>query len=341
MVHEYGGSPVATKEGRVTINRERLEPVQIELAVRAAVAAPSILNCQPWWFHAYDGLIDVRAAPDRAPTVLDPDGREVHLSLGAAVLNLRLAVSALGRVPHLELLPEPSDPLLVARMSVGGPGELSRLEWSLFEAIPYRRSSRVPFTGEQVPFEDFMHLQEAATVEGGHLDAATGLHRSSVVELLHEADRMQRDDATLVAEVARWTVDLSGHDVGIPAQSLGPRPRNSSATVRDMTLGSGLGDRPVVDFGTAALLAVLLTTGDQPIDWLRGGMALERVLLTATVRGLSVGLLSHATEVAELRSLVRDPSSRWRSPQLVLRFGRGDPMPPTPRRPLDEVLHIE
>ena len=108
-----------------------------------------------------------------------------------------------------------------------------------------------------------------------------------------------------------------------------------------MTLGSGFGDRPVADFETAALLAVLLTTGDHPIDWLRGGMALERVLLTATVRGLSVGVLSHATEVAQLRSLVRDPSSRWRSPQLVLRFGRGDPMPPTPRRLIEEVLHID
>lgn len=186
-----------------------------------------------------------------------------------------------------------------------------------------------------------MHLQEAAAAEGGHLDAATGIHRSSVVELLHEADQMQRDDATLVAEVARWTVDLRRHDLGIPPQSLGPRPHNPSAMVRDMTLGSGLGDRPVADFETGALLAVLLTTGDHPIDWLRGGMALERVLLTATVRGLSVGVLSHATEVAQLRSLVRDTSSRWRNPQLVLRFGRGDPMPPTPRRPLEEVLHID
>jgi nitroreductase len=318
-----------------------LEPAQIEAVVGAAAAAPSILNCQPWWFHAHDGLVDVHAVPEQAPSILDPTGREVFLSLGAAVLNLRLAVAALGRVPAVQLLPTPSAPRLVARLRIGGPGRLSDLERPLFEAIPGRRSSRVPFSGEQIPYEDFMHLQEAAAAEGGHLDAATGLHRDSVVDLLHEADRAQRGDRALIAEVARWTVDLGRPDVGIPRQSLGPRPRDPAATVRDLTLGGPAGDRPAADFETSALLAVLLTTGDHPIDWLRGGLALERVLLTATARGLSVGVLSHATEVTELRPLVRDPSSRWLHPQLVLRFGHGEPMPPTPRRPLGEVLQID
>jgi hypothetical protein len=320
---------------------DRLERAQIEAAVRAAAAAPSILNCQPWRFHSHDGQIDVFTVPEQAPTVLDPTGREVFLSLGAAVLNLRLALAALGRPPAVQLLPVPSEPRLVARLRVGGPGRLSTLERPLFEAIPYRRSSRVPFTGEEVPYEDFMHLQDAAAAEGGQLDPATGMHRANVVDLLHDADRAQRDEPGLVAEVARWTVNLRRPDVGIPAESLGPRPRDPSATVRDIALGGTAGSRPAAEFETSALLAVLLTTGDHPIDWLRGGMALERVLLTATARGISVGVLSHATEVAELRPMVRDPSSRWRNPQLVLRFGHGEPMPPTPRRPLDEVLTID
>jgi hypothetical protein len=320
---------------------EGLQPGQVEAVVAAATTAPSILNSQPWRFHAHDGLIDVHAVPEQAPRVLDPTGREVYLSLGAAVLNLRLAVAALGLVPAVQLLPTPSAPRLVARLRTGGPGQLSDIERPLFEAIPHRRSSRMPFTGGQVPFEDFMHLQDAAAVEGGHLDPATGLHRDSVVELLHEADRAQRDDRALVASVARWTVDLSRPDVGIPAQSLGPKPRDPAAPVRDLALGALAGDRPTADFEASALLAVLLTAGDHPIDWLRGGLALERVLLTATARGLSIGLLSHATEITELRPLVRDPSSRWLYPQLVLRFGHGDSMPPTLRRPLDEVLTID
>ena len=88
------------------------------------------------------------------------------------------------------------------------------------------------------------------------------------------------------------------------------------------------------------MLAVLLTTGDHPTDWLRAGMALERVLLTATVRGLSVGLLSQAIEIPELRWMVRDPMSGWRHPQIVLRLGYGEPPAQTPRLPLHDVLRI-
>lgn len=318
-----------------------LERAQIEVVVGAATAAPSILNCQPWRFHAHDRLIDVHVAPEQAPRVLDPTGREVYLSLGASVLNLRLAVAALGRVPAVQLLPTPAAAGLVARLRIGGPGRLSEVERPLFEAIPGRRSSRVPFTGGQVAYEDFMHLQEAAAAEGGHLDPATGLHRDSVVDLLHQADRTQRDDPALVASVARWTVDLVRPDIGIPPESLGPMPRDPAVAVRDLSLAGPAGDRPSADFEANALLAVLLTTGDHPIDWLRGGLALERVLLTATARGLSVGVLSHATEITELRPLVRDPSSRWLHPQLVLRFGHGEPMPQTLRRPLGEVLQID
>ncbi|HEY5032480.1 MAG TPA: nitroreductase, partial [Actinomycetes bacterium] len=130
--------------------------------------------------------------------------------------------------------------------------------------------------------------------------------------------------------------------LGIPPQSLGPRPHSPGAAVRDMTLGSDgkVAGRGVAEFEGRGMLAVLLTTGDAAVDWVRGGMALERVLLTATVLGLSTGILSHGTEVVDLRPLVRDPSSRWRHPQVVVRFGHGDAMPATPRLPVSEVLEL-
>jgi hypothetical protein len=123
-------------------------------------------------------------------------------------------------------------------------------------------------------------------------------------------------------------------------ESLGPRPLDPTAPVRDLALGQHLPGRPAAEFESSALLGVLLTAGDEPVDWLRGGMALERVLLTATTRDLSVGILSHATEEVDLRQVVRDPLTRWRHPQIVLRFGYGEPMPATPRRPVSEVLEI-
>jgi len=316
-----------------------LDRAQLEAAVTAASRAPSILNAQPWQFRAEGDVIDVFAVPERSPAVLDPSGRETFLSLGAALLNLRLAVSAAGRMPGMQFLPSPDDRTHAARIRIGGPGVISDLERPLYEAIATRRSSRLPFTDERVPEEVFAHLQDAAAAEGGWLDPATGLHRVAVLEVLHEADGVQRADPVLVREVRRWTGERDHPDIGIPPDSLGPRPRNPSATVRDMTLGSAR-DRPSAQFENSGLLAVLLTTGDTPADWLRGGLALERVLLTASSMGLSCGILSHGTEVVSLRPLVRDPSSRWRFPQLVLRLGHGPDVAATPRLPLSDVFEF-
>ena len=60
--------------------------------VEAAVAAPSIHNSQPWRFRIRDGGIDVFADWDRQLRVIDPSGRELLISIGAAVFNLRVAM---------------------------------------------------------------------------------------------------------------------------------------------------------------------------------------------------------------------------------------------------------
>jgi nitroreductase len=314
---------------------------QVETVVGAAAQAPSILNCQPWRFSATDETIDLFAVPDRSPRAIDPTGREVFISLGASLLNLRLAVAALGREPVVQLLPDPARRTHVARVRLGGPSELSVSERPLHAAIGQRRSSRQPFTSEPLPAEAFVHLQDAAAAEGGWLDAATGSHRDVVLGVLHEADREQRANVAIVGEVVRWTRDRLDLRVGIEPDSLGPRPRGSSAAVRDLGLGGADPGRGSADFETHALLAVLLTSGDGPVDWLRSGLALERVLLAATSRGMAAGLLSHGTEVVDLRPLIRDPSSRWRFPQIVLRFGfTNTQMPPSPRLPVAEILEF-
>jgi nitroreductase len=72
-------------------------------------------------------------------------------------------------------------------------------------------------------------------------------------------------------------------------------------------------------------------------DWLRAGQALQRVLLTATDRGIAVTPLTQPLETADAW-LVRDPRSATEQPQMILRIGYGLPVPPTPRRPVTEVL---
>ena len=75
----------------------------------AAAAAPSIHNTQPWRFRiAGHDLVEVHGDPDRMLWVADPRGRALHLSCGAALLNLRLAIRVSGVKPLVWALPDPA-----------------------------------------------------------------------------------------------------------------------------------------------------------------------------------------------------------------------------------------
>jgi hypothetical protein len=69
-------------------------------------AAPSILNTRPWSFAAAGGdRIELRPRWDRHLTVIDPRHRELLISCGAALFNLRLAIRVTGHDPVVWLLP--------------------------------------------------------------------------------------------------------------------------------------------------------------------------------------------------------------------------------------------
>jgi hypothetical protein len=95
--------------------------------------------------------------------------------------------------------------------------------------------------------------------------------------------------------------------------------------------------RPAEPFEPFPTIVVLNSLGDDAQEWVRGGQALERVLLVATDARLAATPMSQPLEIPALRELVTDPGSgQWA--QVILRLGFAPPTVPTRRRPLAEVL---
>ena len=69
-------------------------------------------------------------------------------------------------------------------------------------------------------------------------------------------------------------------------------------------------------------------------------MALHRVLLVATAAGVATSLLNQPVELPALRTQLRHELRIDGHPQALLRLGYAPPAPPTPRRPVDDVLQI-
>jgi hypothetical protein len=296
----------------------------------AATMAPSIHNTQPWLFRPHDGTIDVLADRRRHLKAIDPDRRALYVSIGAALLNLQVALRAQGRVSRLLLLPDPEQPDLCATVDIGQQVPVGPSVRALHAAIPRRHSNRRPFAPVPVPGSDLRALVAAAMAEDNSLLILDPVARHEVLEVVRAADRQQRSDSRYRTELAAWTSPIPGQADGVPREAFGPRPDTARLPLRDLGLVHGA-HRRSARFEPAPTIAVLYSRGDGPAAWLRTGMALQRVLLTATARGLSTTLLTQPIEVPSLRGHLVAPHEP-RVAQAVLRLGYARPVAGTPRR---------
>jgi nitroreductase len=305
--------------------------------VRAAIAAPSIHNSQPWRFRLIDGGIEVLADWDRRLDVVDPTGRELLLSIGAAVFNLRLSIRQNGRLPVLKVLPEPAEPELIARVTLGRPAPSNPSLDALATAIPHRHTNRGPFARVAVPAAVIEALTAAARAEGAILHVANAVSRNAILGLVKAADQRLRAQGVYRAELAEWTRAARGRRDGVPARAFGPWDAMETLPLRDFGLTLPQLRRSSERFEPYPTIAVLSTDGDTTDHWLRAGQALQHVLLVATTYGLCATPMSQPLEIPDLRALVSDPAvGRWA--QLILRLGYGQPTTPSARRPVAEVL---
>jgi nitroreductase len=303
--------------------------------VRAATLAPSMHNTQPWKFRVLRDTQAIEVRADRARMLRhgDPHGRAVHIACGAALLNLRLAVAAGGREPVTRLLPDPAEPLLLATVRLGGRHRPGQDERDLRAVIPARHTNRRPFGTRPVPAGVLAELAQAARLDGATLDLPGHSETGRLLGVVADAETDLLADPGYRAELARWAGGERDQD-GIPGGAAGPRDPRGRTPVRDFLGGAAPGYEWFED---APRLAVLSTQRNQREDWLRSGQALQRVLLTATLRGIAAGILTQPLETRDAW-LVRDPGAGTGWPQLILRLGYGLPVPASPRRPVRDVL---
>ncbi|MFB9235686.1 Acg family FMN-binding oxidoreductase [Plantactinospora siamensis] len=305
----------------------------------AATAAPSVHNTQPWLFGvSRNGFVDVLVDRDRQLRDADPEGRELLLSVGAALFNLRVSIRALGRAALVRFRPDPERSDVVARVTIGPPAPAAAELAALAAAIPHRHTNRRPFADEPVPDRHLEELRRAVQAEGAELLVADPPLTAGILALTRTADHRLSARHAYRAELAAWTTPGGvGRRDGVPRQAFGPRDVHGALPLRDF--GAAHGDATsVVRFERDPTLLLVRTAGDGPARWLTAGLALQRLWLTATVRGLAVTPLSQAIEVPALRTLL-DESASDLVVQTVLRIGRATVgMAATPRRPLAEVL---
>ncbi|QFZ20271.1 Acg family FMN-binding oxidoreductase [Saccharothrix syringae] len=308
---------------------------QVVDALGTAALAPSVHNTQPWRFRLAPDRVELHPDPARRLPATDPEDRELRLSCGAALFNLRLGLRRHGIKPLVTVLPGHDAPGALAVVRRGGLRGLDEETAELVRAVPARRTNRRPFHDVPVPAAHRRALVRAAERERCWLHVVDDrAERARLQGFVAKAHRLQAEVPGVRAELSAWTG--ARVDDGVPPASAGVRPAPQDEwALRDFQAAARTPGR---DYESDPLVVVLCSFYEGPEAEVQAGQALQRVLLAATALGLSASFLSQAVEVRSVREELRRSLGGLLVPQTVLRIGYGTHVPPTPRRAVADLL---
>ncbi|GAA3507644.1 hypothetical protein FHR32_007384 [Streptosporangium album] len=312
-------------------------------AVQAAVWAPSVHNTQPWSFTIDGGEIALRSDSGRKLRLGDATGRELLISCGAALMNVRLALRALCYETQVRVLPDPDRPALLATVRMGAPAVPDEHIRLLHAEIERRRTHRAGFTELPMPDRLVENFVSQASAEGARLTPVRSEAAVRVIAgLTCVAQDVQSEDRLFTLEMIRWSQPPgSSRREGVPAQGYPrePEPTRPRFAQRDYAHGRPWGSDSDQSVSTSpGTVAVLTTAGDSREDWITAGQALQRVLLHASAYDVSAAFHTQALEMFHLREFLRQELLSGEYPQMIMRLGFAIDESEGVRRPVTEVL---
>lgn len=154
--------PVDAQADQTRRPLEKANPMSTPMRelVRYATLAANGHNTQPWQFAIHESAIDIHPDYSRRLPVVDPQDRELWISLGCALENLLVAARSAGyaaavsypdraELIHVDLRPDTAQPS------------------PFFDAIPHRQNTRTEYDGQPVKTADLDQLGALALEPGG------------------------------------------------------------------------------------------------------------------------------------------------------------------------------
>lgn len=314
---------------------------QIRDLVRYAALAPSGHNTQPWRFQVTERALAILPDFTRRTPVVDPDDHHLWVSLGCAAETLAISANQLGRGGELSFGGPGRDRLIYSL------GSESRRDPELFAAIPHRQSTRSVYTGQQATAAQLELLTKAAQTDGVAMALLTApAQLVQLGELVAAGNSAQWADPAFVRELRDWLrfnphAALAHGDGLFSAASGSPvLPSWLGPTLFNLTFDAAADNAKYrTQLTSSAGVAVFAGAKADPEHWISVGRAAQRFLLQATALGMKAAFVNQPVEVAALRSdlagLAGLPGLR---PDLLIRFGFGDNLPYSPRRPVAAVI---
>ena len=326
---------------------DAVETQVIEDAVRLACRAPSLYNSQPWLWVTNSGRLDLFLDPSRVLHT-DRSMREAHISCGAVLDHLRVAMTAAGWMANVDRFPTPNNPGHLATVKFTRLDCVTDDQRRRADAILKRRTDRLPF---MAPFtapiswdaiEDVLRSQVGA--DAVRLDVLPDEMRPRLTWAAQLTESLRLYDSAYHSELGWWTAPFEVSE-GIPYSSLVSAAESDRVGVNRVFPVTHNRERRAEVGQDYSKILMLSTDDDSPSDALACGEALSAVLLECTMAGFATCPVTHLTELSVSRELLAAETDHTDLPQILIRVGvvpaLGEVPPATPRRPLADVLRLK
>ena len=298
-------------------------------------------NTQPWKFVIEENAIVIRPDFSRSLPVVDPEHRELWISLGCALENMKVAAREFGYAYDVDY-PENTETgeiRLTLRESETEPSEM-------FKAIAVRQNTRANFDEQVVDDSILFEVRSVEIDVTQGVDIFTDDERMELIrKMVYEGNLAQYANKDFVDELNNWLRFNKGSALrendGLFSRCSGnPEVPSWLGKIFVTTMAPDAqaksDDEKMIH---SAGYMILSTKGNSVREWVLTGELYERVALVLTKHGVRTSLMNQPIEVPELRENLYEPLELFgEQPQLILRFGYGELMPYSLRRSLDEVL---
>lgn len=323
--------------GRVWGSASSLTPPMT--LVHYATLAANGHNTQPWKFAIKGDAIEIHPDYSRELKIVDPQHRELWISLGCALENLLLAARSSGYTAEVAY-PDTTDFIRIGLASD------SLQQNPLFEAIPLRQNTRSEYNGQPIPASDLNQIQSLPIEPGVSLRFFTAANELEIIEeYVNQGNLIQYANSAFLDELIAWLrfnkKDALAAMDGLYSVCSG-NPEVPGWLGRMFVAGTKPQQQADLDakkLRSSSAAVVIASDTEDRSAWVRTGQVYERLALQTTSLGIKSAFLNQPIEVNELRSQFQSAVGLGAAlPQLLVRLGYANTMPRSLRRPAEQVI---
>ena len=307
-----------------------------------ATRAPSGHNSQPWKFRFSDNCIEIHPDFERSLPVVDPNHRELFVSLGCASENLTIAASHFDLQPSVCVDCNSPSPVIRVNLEFAGPIP----EDPLHSVIEKRQTNRRVYDGRRLTPHQLNRLKIVSPNEGVSIDFfERGSHDFEKIKgRITAANEIQMENNEFKTELLDW-IRYNRSQVADHMDGLTHRVMDAPAmpTFFGRWLmgrflnpeAQAISDLKKIE--SSSHLVVLSTFSNDTRHWIALGQSLQRLLLNLTSLGIAAAYMNPPCEVRETSRQLAELIDR-RNPMIVLRIGFAKDANSSPRRPVEDVV---